>query len=117
VTRPRTGHPGKHGSVTAKHKRLALLHVFQMGPGAHTAPYGMDTGIVSPGGKVLRHEAGHTLHSTARYNEWNYTPILPYAFMACMCNFTVTTQCCPYSFKSFRGLSIAGLRNSCNCVI
>jgi hypothetical protein len=31
---------------------MSLLQIFQIGPGAHTVPYSMDTAILTPGDKV-----------------------------------------------------------------
>jgi hypothetical protein len=62
---------------------FSLLHVVQIGSGAHPASYLMVAGALSPEVKRLGREADHSPPTSAEVkNTWIYTSTPPYAFMA-----------------------------------
>jgi hypothetical protein len=63
-------------------QEFSLLHVIQIGSGAHPASYPMGIGSSFPGGKAARREADHSLAKNAWVKKtqfYTYTP--PYNFM------------------------------------
>jgi hypothetical protein len=99
--------PGNCGSIPSKSKRFSFLQNIQTRSGTHSASYSPDTRGFSVRLKRPKREANHWPPSSAKVkNEWNYTSMLPHAFMVWT---EKTLHTLPWCWNSPFNLSIANI--------